>query len=203
MFILSLLNKKIFVSFNFSQPGYLREKMASTKTLEEHGKCPICTGPYKEARKLPGCTHSFCETSILTYVLNLKKDAKLETCFQCPVCRRPSEVPDDGNVTLEWIQTMEKINTPSMKIEANELNEIDSESCSQCSYLEKHTNTKYYCVDCRERFCAMCSKAFHSFKMTVNHVLIEVEGDKENTAVHEQALMMLANFLTCSKQCSQ
>ena len=176
--------------------------MASIQTLEEHAKCPICSGPYKEARKLPGCTHSFCETCILTYVLNLQKDAKLER-FQCPVCRLPSDVSEDGYVTLEWIQTMEKINTPSMKIEANELNEIDLESCSQCSYLEKHTHSKYYCVDCREKFCEMCSRAFHSFKMTINHVLIDVESDKENTNVHEHAVAMLAKFLACSKHSKQ
>ena len=175
--------------------------MTSALTLEEQTTCPICSGPYKEARKLPGCTHSFCETCILTYALNLKKDAKLETSFQCPVCRLPSSVPDNGAVTLEWIQFMDKMKATSSKLQ-NVTREL-YESCSQCSCLEKYTNAKYYCVDCRESFCEPCSKTLHSFKFTSNHVLIQVDSKMENKNVHEQAMVMLDTFLTCSKHPSQ
>ena len=168
--------------------------MASASTLEDQATCPICSGPYKEARKLPGCSHSFCETCILTYVLNLKKDAKLEMSFQCPVCRLPSDAPDNGDVTLEWIQSMNKTKATSSKL-ASDL----YESCNQCSCLEKFTKAKYYCIDCKECFCESCSKTLHSFKFTSNHVLIEVDCGKENKNVHEQAFMMLDKFLTCSK----
>ena len=168
--------------------------MASASTLEEQATCPICSGPYKEARKLPGCSHSFCEACILTYVLNLKKDAKLQTSFQCPVCRLPSDAPDNGDVTLEWIQSMNKTKATSSKL-ASDL----YESCNQCSCLEKFTKAKYYCIDCKECFCESCSKTLHSFKFTSNHVLIEVDCGKENKNVHEQAFMMLDKFLTCSK----
>ena len=168
--------------------------MASASTIEEQATCPICSGPYKEARKLPGCSHSFCETCILTYVLNLKKDAKLTTSFQCPVCRLPSDAPDNGDVTLEWIQSMNKTKATSSKL-ASDL----YESCNQCSCLEKFTKAKYYCIDCKECFCESCSKTLHSFKFTSNHVLIEVDCGKENKNVHEQAFMMLDKFLTCSK----
>ena len=168
--------------------------MASASTLEEQATCPICSCPYKEARKLPGCSHSFCETCILTYVLNLKKDAKLTTSFQCPVCRLPSDAPDNGDVTLEWIQSMNKTKATSSKL-ASDL----YESCNQCSCLEKFTKAKYYCIDCKECFCESCSKTLHSFKFTSNHVLIEVDCGKENKNVHEQAFMMLDKFLTCSK----
>ena len=168
--------------------------MASASTLEEQATCPICSGPYKEARKLPGCTHSFCETCILTYVLNLKKGATLETSFQCPVCRLPSDAPDNGDVTLEWIQSMNKTKATSSKL-ASDL----YESCNQCSCLEKFTKAKYFCIDCKECFCESCSKTLHSFKFTSNHVLIEVDCGKENKNVHEQAFMMLDKFLTCSK----
>ena len=185
----------------FSHTGLLREKMATASTLEEQATCPICSGPYKEARKLPGCTHSFCETCILTYVLNLKKDAKLETSFQCPVCRLPSDAPDNGDITLEWIQSMDKMKATSSKQHnaASELHEL----CSECSCLEKYTKAKYYCVDCKESFCEPCSKALHSFKVTSNHALIEVDSGTEKNNVHEQALMMLKKFLTCSKHPSQ
>ena len=168
--------------------------MATASTLEEQATCPICSGPYKEARKLPGCSHSFCEECILTYVLNLKRDAKLATSFQCPVCRLPSDVPGNGDITLEWIQSMNKTKATSSRL-ASDL----YESCNQCSCLEKITKAKYYCVDCKESFCETCSKTFHSFKFVSNHVLIEVDCVKENKNVNEQALMMLEKFLTCSK----
>ena len=175
--------------------------MATASTLKEQATCPICSGPYKEARKLPGCSHSFCEACILTYVLNLKRDAKLEMSFQCPVCRLPSDAPDNGDVTLEWIQSMGKMKATSSKQHnaASELHEL----CSECSCLEKYTKAKYYCVDCKESFCEPCSKALHSFKVTSNHALIEVDSGTEKNNVHEQALMMLKKFLTCSKHPSQ
>ena len=184
--------------FSFSHTGVLREKMATASTLEVQATCPICSGPYKEARKLPGCTHSFCETCILTYVLNLKKDAELETSFQCPVCRLPSDIPSNGDITLEWIQTMDKTKSTSLKL-AIEL----FESCNQCSCLEEFTKAKYYCVDCKESFCEPCSKQFHSFKVASNHVLIELDSETENKNVHKEALIMLEKFLNCSTHIRQ
>ena len=175
--------------------------MATASTLEEQATCPICSGPYKEARKLPGCSHSFCETCILSYVLNLKKDAKLETSFQCPVCRLPSDAPDNGDITLEWIQSMDKMKATS-STEQNVANEL-FESCNQCSCLETFTQAKYYCVDCKQSFCEPCSKTFHSFKVASNHVLIELDSQTENTILHKQALMMLEKFLRCSNHVRQ
>ena len=184
--------------YSFSHTGFLREKMATASTLEEQATCPICSGPYKEARKLPGCSHSFCETCILTYVLNLKKDAKLETSFQCPVCRLPSDAPDNGDITHEWIQSMDKTKATSSKL-ASDL----YESCNQCSCLEKFTKATYYCVDCKECFCETCSKTFHSFKFASNHVLIKLASETENINVHNEALIMLEKFLNCSTHIRQ
>ena len=184
----------LFQSFWFSALEY----MASASTIEEPATCPICSSPYQEARKLPGCTHSFCETCILTYVLNLQKDAKLENSFQCPVCRLPSHVPDNGDITLEWIQSMDKIKDRSSKLSSEFY-----KSCSQCSRQEKYRNAKHYCVDCRESFCEHCSKTLHSFMFTSNHALIEIDSDIELKNVHEQALMMIGKFLTCFKHSRQ
>ena len=175
--------------------------MATALILEEQATCPICSEPYKEARKLPGCSHSFCETCILTYVLNLKKDAKLETSFQCPVCRLPSDVPDNGDDTLEWIQSMDKMKATSSK-QQNAASELFG-SCNQCSCLETFTQAKYYCVDCKQSFCEPCSKTFHSFKVASNHVLIELDSKTENANVRNQAFMMLEKFLRCSKHVRQ
>ena len=117
------------------------------------------------------------------------------------MCRLPISVPDNGDITLEWIQSMDKMKATSSKLQ-NVTREL-YESCSQCSCLEKYTNAKYYCVDCRESFCEPCSKTLHSFKFTSHHVLIQVDNEMENKNVHEQAMMMLDTFLTCSKHPSQ
>ena len=166
--------------------------MASAAVHSEDISCPVCGGPYKEPRKLPGCVHSFCETCILTYVLNLKKDGKLELTFECPVCRLPSDAPENGNVTIEWVQTMSKTLS-------KETNDFNSDGCSQCQYLEHYTKSDYYCTVCRERFCDACSKNLHSFKMNTKHVLINLNGPSESEDVHEKAVKLLDTFLTCSK----
>lgn len=82
--------------------------MASYTGADKEMLCAICADRYCAPRKLPGCVHSFCEKCILNLVINLKKDDKQGMEFECPVSRLPSKSPQEGNITLEWVQTMEK-----------------------------------------------------------------------------------------------
>ena len=171
--------------------------MASAVDSEQVLLCPVCVGHYKEPRKLPGCIHSFCEECILNIVLNLQKEDKLGPEFECPVCRLPSKSPDDGNITLEWIQTMEK-DTEIETTAEKETKEYSLECCSQCSYQEKNVAPKYYCTTCQDCYCETCSQTLHSFKINKGHTLIDLT-DKSHTAdIHERAVRLVKRFLTCS-----
>ena len=156
--------------------------------------CSICAGSYNNPRKLPGCIHSFCARCILNYIGNLKDEGKLGHEFECPVCTLPSEVPEANAVTLEWIHGMDIDKELERKLEGQK-NLLNSDWCSQCLYLDKSIQSKYYCMDCQDSYCEKCSDMLHSFKRHKDHVLICV--DENSGRFQNEAVKILDRLLNC------
>lgn len=167
-------------------------KMAAN--LDSKNGCPICSENYKEARKLPGCSHVFCENCIFRYLNNLKLEGKLELEFDCPVCRTKSELPDKGDVKIEWIRSLDPCLEVRTKQKLN-ASEPVTDCCSQCKFLDKPTKAEHYCVNCRESFCGTCCELLHSFKQNNNHVTLEIEDYSKQ--YHCEAVKLLRTMLTC------
>lgn len=172
--------------------------MASASCQDKTLHCPICVEVYKEPRKLPGCSHSFCERCILTYVLNLKKEENLGQQFPCPVCRLPTQVPADVNIDIDWIRAMDKDadlvkNLNKMVIEAGDT------SCGPCKFLSKNTDATHYCMNCQEYLCSVCSVTLHACKLNRDHTVIEIITDDKTKTVHTSALKLMSQLLTCSE----
>ena len=170
--------------------------MASASDPDEILNCPVCVEKYKEPRKLPGCSHSFCENCILTYVLKLKQEDLLGREFQCPVCRLPTLVPDNTTINIEWIRTMDK-DTELVSKTNKQVTEIADDSCSPCKYLSKQSVSKLFCLNCDEYFCESCSKALHASKWNRNHTLIESDSSDKSDRLHGPALKLMSELLTC------
>ncbi|MEW8546020.1 MAG: hypothetical protein AB2693_21055, partial [Candidatus Thiodiazotropha sp.] len=137
------------------------------------------------------------ENCVLTFVLNLKKENKLGQEFECPVCRLPSPAPEDEDVTIDWVRTMEPKADQSSKTK-RELDDDDSEWCSQCKYVSKSEKSNMYCLKCRKYWCKSCSDVFHSFEITRNHSLIEIDN-KQTDQLCSEALKLLHKSLLCSE----
>ena len=169
--------------------------MASFISSDQELLCSICAVCYKEPRKLPGCTHSFCETCILTLVQNLKKDENLGCEFECPICRLPSKSLEEDNVIVGWVQKLVKVTDLETKVAQQE--EYDPGWCSQCKSMDTFVKSKVYCATCQDSFCETCSRTRHSFKMHKGHALIDLLEQTETIpiesteTVHEQAVKML------------
>ena len=130
--------------------------MASASSVREF-KCSICLETYKQQKKLPGCSHSFCETCIVTFIDKLKTEDKLGFEFQCPVCRLPSKAPEDQDVICEWVKKMDRDN----ELEARTQGQGEDTQCdyySPCKYLNKTNVSKYYCLNCEE----VCRMFWHT-----------------------------------------
>ena len=169
----------------------------ATASSEANLKCSICLETYKKPRKLPGCSHSFCEFCIVTFLHKLKAEDKLNLEFQCPVCRLPSESPKDKEDLREWVKKMDRDNELEARVCGDSENTGD-ESCSPCKLLNKWTSPKCYCLNCEEYLCQGCSDILHIMKQNRNHSLIEVKDGKIEQ-FHKPALELMSKLLTCSE----
>lgn len=170
--------------------------MASAADPETELKCPICVQDYQEPRKLPGCSHCFCENCIFTFVLNLKKENKLGQEFECPVCKLPSPAPEEENVTLDWVRTMELKLDLGNGTKGDVMGD-DSDWCSQCKFASRSVKSDIYCLNCQKYWCTSCSDLFHSFEITKNHTLVEIDN-KQADRLCSEALKLLHRSLLCS-----
>ena len=170
--------------------------MASASDPDESLKCPVCVENYKEPRKLPGCSHSFCENCILTYVLKLKQEDLLGREFQCPVCRLPTLVPENTDINIEWIRTMDK-DAELESISNKQVTELNDGSCCRCKYLSKYNEAKQYCLNCQEYLCVDCSKILHASKLGNTHTLINAESSDKSNKLQSPALKLTSELLTC------
>ena len=167
----------------------------ATASAQTDPKCSICLEAYKQRRKLPGCSHSFCETCIVTFVEKLKAEDKLGLEFQCPVCRLPSESPKDDDKLKEWVRKMDKDNELEKQVDGQS-DETRGEICNPCKLLNKRNALKYYCLNCEEYLCQGCSDILHVIKQNRNHSLIEAKNDKPEQ-FHKPALELMSQLLTC------
>ena len=163
-------------------------------------KCAICVDVFKEPRKLPGCSHSFCGECLLTYILNLKREDSLGLEFPCPVCKQPTPLPDDNEVTVEWIQNLGMDSELESKVKQEKLNGMDENSCHRCKYLGKQSKSIVYCLTCREYLCSSCSDILHARADCATHSVINTTagGKDKYDGLHDSALKLMDQFFTCT-----
>ena len=163
-------------------------------------KCAICVDVFKEPRKLPGCSHSFCGECLLTYISNLKQDSS-GLGFPCPVCRKPTPLPGDNEITFKWIQTLDIDSELEIKDKQEKLSEMDDNSCCRCTYLGKQNKLKVYCLTCKEYLCSSCLEIMHARADCATHSVINTnaDGNDKPGGLHERALKLMDQFFTCAE----
>ena len=138
--------------------------------MEDLPTCPICFELLKQPRKLPACSHLFCEHCIFTYLDNLK--TKRCSAFHCPVCKHLNPCPSNNDNTLEWIHNRLSLDTETvLKVKSY----ASMELCTTCKKLRKSSAAVRYCFDCQDTFCKMCSDIGHTFRNLQDHTTIEIK----------------------------
>ena len=66
-----------------------------TKLTDHFLICPICTESFMEPKTLP-CMHSFCKLCLEKYCGSLRKSTANIRSFDCPTCRKETEIPNGG-----------------------------------------------------------------------------------------------------------
>ena len=174
--------------------------MATVLEKEEKLNRAICIQLYTEPRQLPGCSHCFCESCIVNFILDLKKDEKLGSEFGCPVCKLPSISPGIDDSVHRWVTTLEiNEDIKSKCVEEKETELPDTaKCCSHCLSCEKTVIACKYCLTCQKYYCGSCSKTLHAFVVNQGHTINDSDEDGD-IGRYEDDLQMLNKFVTCSE----
>ena len=169
--------------------------MATSLGKGDELNCAICFQLYIEPRKLTGCSHCFCESCVVNFVLDLKKEEKLGSEFECPVCKLPSSSPGMDDSVHRWVTTLEV----NEEIKGKCVKEMGTDKCcSHCLGQEKIVTSDKYCFSCNEHYCGPCSETIHAFKVNKSHIVMDT-AQHESVNFHEQAMKMLNGLTICSK----
>ncbi|KAL3881690.1 hypothetical protein ACJMK2_028094 [Sinanodonta woodiana] len=140
--------------------------------------CKICLESYKDPKTLV-CLHTFCSHCLQQHV---DSDSSRSSRFMiynryitCPLCRRKTEIPSGGikrlpdNFLLSSLTDAVDRRRPS-KIPPCEICISDkrrgNEACSKC-------------LDCTKLLCKSCVELHLTTRVTQNHSLIDIEGEKD------------------------
>ncbi|KAK3096478.1 hypothetical protein FSP39_000578 [Pinctada imbricata] len=154
----------------------------NTKLMQEISDqflhCKICLEPYKEPKTLI-CLHSFCMDCIQQHVDSEGSRSRYSSLYNrhvtCPLCRKRTELPAGGvrrlpdnfllsNLT-EVIDRRRPSKIPPCEI-CHTVRTRSNEACSKC-------------LDCSKLLCRTCVELHQNTKVTQNHSIIDVEGEKD------------------------
>ena len=158
-------------------------------------RCPICLEPYVNPRKLPNCSHSFCEACIATYVIKSVETNEQNTGISCPLCKTLNHVPKDK--ATEWVNTLELneaiSGTDGIRATTNQLD------CEWCRKYGITSKAPKMCFVCFEVLCVPCSLGRHSYKTLQSHKVVDVEAGTEQGLKQDDLkdIQVLKDYTVC------
>ncbi|XP_070561118.1 tripartite motif-containing protein 2-like [Ptychodera flava] len=145
--------------------------------------CSICSERYKKPKVLP-CQHSFCETCLVHLV---RKTGKLD----CPMCRRPCELPDGGVANL---QTNFVLNQMVDHFEKPVTEVSETRKCGSCDRSEATVTN--HCLECDVGLCESCVGGHGRLRITRSHRLMAID---EYEVSKSQNPALVQHPVHCSK----
>jgi len=135
--------------------------------LELELECSLCKDIYREPKTL-GCLHSFCLECLETHYEKTHSNDKL----RCPICRTPFKSESKEQLTDLPIDSY-LLN--ALNIHNSLKNSVSEYYDQKLKCLDGENEATYYCLDCQEYFCEICTKSHQTMKISKNHQLIPIE----------------------------
>lgn len=164
--------------------------MASGGDSDKDLTCRICLQEYTEPKKLPNCGHPFCKSCLISYISKEINKNETENEFQCPLCRSINNGPSVKDTLAEWIQNLDNSNECAPKLE-------DQDNCESCKTLAKDSKADYFCLDCQESLCKLCSDIRHTLKSLQLHKVVAVGPNEKQSTQKSNDLKMTPDYLKC------
>lgn len=142
-------------------------------------ECPICLKPFTDPRML-SCLHTLCYTCLGDTMVHFGQNGQ----FQCPVCRKYLQIPEDGAdafpknffvnsymavVTDTGAGARSKTKLPTQDTSRRNIPCSNSEDGDEC------TKAEHFCLDCCEHYCKTCSKGHRKSKATRSHAQVGLD----------------------------
>ena len=123
--------------------------MATSREAGDIVRCPVCLEPYVKPRKLPKCSHTFCETCIISYVSKLEENKELsKNGLSCPFCRTLNPAPKSREVVTEWMNSLERNEDCAVQTDNMDNEQRTKDECDSCHVLGISTRASKMCIDC-------------------------------------------------------
>ena len=138
--------------------------------------CKICLEPFKNPKTL-SCLHTFCFDCLQQHLdaeSSRSRFAIYNRNITCPLCRKKTELPSGSIRRL-----------PDNFLLSNLTEIIDRRRpstvppCEICPSGVRGNNASSKCLDCSKLLCKSCVKLHSTTKVTQDHTLIDIEGQKD------------------------
>lgn len=138
--------------------------------------CKICLEPFKNPKTLT-CLHTFCLDCLQQHLdaeSSRSRFAIYNRHITCPLCRKKTELPSGSVRRL-----------PENFLLSNLTEIIDRRRpstippCEICPSGVRGNNASSKCLDCSKLLCKNCVELHLTTKVTQDHTLIDVEGEKD------------------------
>lgn len=160
--------------------------------------CSICFGWYGAPRKLPVCSHTFCEDCLCKFVAELKAKETLHEGLRCPVCRQVNPGPEHDQDIIEWAQSLELDTDAAEKVKSHTV-EGGMNLCVGCKEAKFATVAVIFCLECYDYLCKNCSDISHRLTALRNHTIVDVDPFKEDPRKNKETTKLMSQYLSCSR----
>ncbi|XP_014784913.1 serine-rich adhesin for platelets [Octopus bimaculoides] len=140
--------------------------------------CKICYEAYKNPKTLT-CLHTFCSNCLQKHVDSEQERTSRYTLYSrhvyCPICRKKTEIPTGGIRRLP-----DNFLVSNLTDVLNRLKTTKVQPCEICHTVRSRSNEACSkCLECSKLMCKSCVKLHMTTKVTQNHSLFDLEGEKD------------------------
>ncbi|XP_019642129.1 PREDICTED: tripartite motif-containing protein 2-like [Branchiostoma belcheri] len=139
----------------------MASKMETSDFDEEFLTCAICMLNFRDPKILP-CLHSFCRECLQDW-------AAKQQPLECPTCREPVRLPDQG---VDGLRTNFYVNN-LLDFAAAKKGAEPGVPCQVCEGNAE--GSKSWCVDCAILMCDLCTLHHRKFPYSKDHEVVAEE----------------------------
>lgn len=140
--------------------------------------CKICYEPYKNPKTLT-CLHTFCSNCLQKHIDSEQERSTRYSLYGrylfCPICSKKTEIPTGGIRRL-----LDNFLVSNLTDVVNRLKTSKIPPCEICHMVRTRSNEACSkCLECSKVLCKSCVKLHMNTKVTQNHSLFDLEGEKD------------------------